>query len=160
MVLVPIITRDVYGGGASEIAQCFMAFVAGTVFVTGSLVKVGGLKNPLFGLQCGLLGGGFCLIAGASVSSFSYFLWILVAWGGCGAVAMSMARTLIQEAAPEAFRSRILAIFSLANMGGMPLGGLILGSLSVVIGGEISLWVVSISMFVILALFRWRQAAS
>ena len=160
MVLVPIITRDVYGGGASEIAQCFMAFVAGTVFVTGSLVKVGGLKKPLFGLQCGLLGGGFCLIAGASVSSFNYFLWILVAWGGCGAVAMSMARTLIQEAAPEAFRSRILAIFSLANMGGMPLGGLILGSLSVVIGGEISLWVVSISMFVILALFRWRQAAS
>ena len=75
-------------------------------------------------------------------------------------MAMSMARTLIQEAAPEAFRSRILAIFSLANMGGMPLGGLILGSLSVVIGGEISLWVVSISMFVILALFRWRQAAS
>ena len=64
------------------------------------------------------------------------------------------------QAAPEAFRSRILAIFSLANMGGMPLGGLILGSLSVVIGGEISLWVVSISMFVILALFRWRQAAS
>ncbi|MGB1905033.1 MAG: MFS transporter [Pseudomonadales bacterium] len=158
MVLVPIITRDVYGGGASEIAQCFMAFVAGTVFVTGSLVKIGGLNRPLQGLQIALFGGGLCLIAGASVSSFNSFLWILVAWGGFGAVAMSMARTLIQEAAPEHLRSRVLAIFSLANMGGMPMGGLILGSLSVVIGGEVSLWIVSISMFSVLAFYRWQQS--
>ncbi|MGB1537953.1 MAG: hypothetical protein ACPHAN_09565, partial [Pseudomonadales bacterium] len=98
------------------------------------------------------------LIAGASVSSFNSFLWILVAWGGFGAVAMSMARTLIQEAAPEHLRSRVLAIFSLANMGGMPMGGLILGSLSVVIGGEVSLWIVSISMFSVLAFYRWQQS--
>ncbi len=62
MVLVPVVAREVYGAGATEIAQCFVAFVGGTILVTGLLVKIGGLSNPLMGFQLALLGGGLCLI--------------------------------------------------------------------------------------------------
>ena len=102
MVLVPVVAREVYGAGAAEIAQCFVAFVGGTILVTGLLVKIGGLSNPLMGFQLALLGGGLCLILASMVNQFEYFLGALALWGMCGAVAMSMSRTLIQQAAPEA----------------------------------------------------------
>jgi MFS-type transporter involved in bile tolerance (Atg22 family) len=44
-----------------------------------------------------------------------------------GGIVMAMSRTILQEAAPASHRARILSIFSLANMGGMPLGALIMG---------------------------------
>ena len=158
MVLVPVVAREVYGAGAAEIAQCFVAFVGGTILVTGLLVKVGGLRNPLMALQLALLGGGLCLILASMVNQFEYFLGALALWGMCGAVAMSMSRTLIQQAAPEAYRSRVLAIFSLANMGGMPLGAVLLGALSVSMGGEFALWVAAASMAGVLLMFRVIRA--
>ncbi|MGY8852104.1 MAG: MFS transporter [Pseudomonadales bacterium] len=158
MVLVPVVAREVYGAGAAEIAQCFVAFVGGTILVTGLLVKIGGLSNPLMGLQLALLGGGGCLILAASVNRFEYFLGALALWGMCGAVAMSMSRTMIQQAAPEAYRSRVLAIFSLANMGGMPLGAVLLGTLSVRLGGEFALWIAALSMVFVLLTFRLIRA--
>ena len=154
MVLVPVVAREVYGAGATEIAQCFVAFVGGTILVTGLLVKIGGLSNPLMGFQLALLGGGLCLILASWVNQFEYFLGALALWGMCGAVAMSMSRTLIQQAAPEAYRSRVLAIFSLANMGGMPMGAVLLGALSVSMGGEFALWVAAACMAGVLLMFR------
>jgi hypothetical protein len=158
MVLVPVVAREVYGAGAAEIAQCFIAFVGGTILVTGLLVKIGGLNNPLMGFQFALLGGGLCLILASMVNQFEYFLGALALWGMCGAVAMSMSRTLIQQAAPEAYRSRVLAIFSLANMGGMPLGAVLLGALSVSMGGEFALWVAAACMAGVLLMFRMIRA--
>ena len=158
MVLVPVVAREVYGAGAAEIAQCFVAFVGGTILVTGLLVKIGGLSNPLMGFQLALLGGGLCLILASMVNQFEYFLGALALWGMCGAVAMSMSRTLIQQAAPEAYRSRVLAIFSLANMGGMPLGAVLLGALSVSMGGEFALWVAAACMAGVLLMFRVIRA--
>ena len=158
MVLVPVVAREVYGAGAAEIAQCFIAFVGGTILVTGLLVKIGGLNNPLMGFQFALLGGGLCLILASMVNQFEYFLGALALWGMCGAVAMSMSRTLIQQAAPEAYRSRVLAIFSLANMGGMPLGAVLLGALSVSMGGEFALWVAAACMAGVLLMFRVIRA--
>jgi len=67
---------------------------------------------------------------------------------------MSMSRTLLQQAAPEAYRSRVLAIFSLANLGGMPIGGLLLGYSSLVFGGQASLWAVALAMTLVVVVFQ------
>ena len=40
---------------------------------------------------------------------------------------MSMGRTIMQEAASDEFRARIMSVFWLANMGGMPVGALLMG---------------------------------
>jgi len=154
MVLVPVVARDAYGAGAAEIAQCFVAFVGGTILVTYLLVQIGGLAHPLRAFLLALVGGGGCLILASMATEFEYFLASLVLWGMCGAVAMSMSRTLLQQAAPEAYRSRVLAIFSLANLGGMPIGGLLLGYSSLVFGGQASLWAVALAMTLVVVIFQ------
>lgn len=48
-------------------------------------------------------------------------------WGCCGGVAMSMSRTILQENAPASHRSRVMTTFSLATIGGAPMGSLMMG---------------------------------
>ena len=48
-------------------------------------------------------------------------------WGMGGGVAMTMARTIMQEHAPASHQSRVIAVFSLAVSGGAPLGSLVMG---------------------------------
>ena len=50
-----------------------------------------------------------------------------VGWGLCGGVAMSMSRSILQERAPASHQSRVMAAFSLATVGGTPVGALITG---------------------------------
>ena len=42
---------------------------------------------------------------------------------------MTMSRTIVQEASPPEYLARIMSVFSLALMGGMPLGSLMMGYL-------------------------------
>ncbi len=46
-VLVPLMARDVFSGGAEELAQCFIAFVLGTVTMTLILVSRPEIKRPM-----------------------------------------------------------------------------------------------------------------
>ncbi len=45
----------------------------------------------------------------------------------CGGVAMTLGRSIVQEAAPASHRARVMSVYSLANFGGMPIGSLLLG---------------------------------
>jgi MFS-type transporter involved in bile tolerance (Atg22 family) len=40
---------------------------------------------------------------------------------------MSMSRAIVQESAPTSHRARIMSVYSLGMMGGMPLGSLSMG---------------------------------
>jgi MFS family permease len=134
MVLNPIIVRDIYGGGATEISLSFAAFMLGTVATTATLVMMGGLKNPGRGLLFALTFGGLTLSITALKLPFVGYLCVLFTWGISGGIAMSMGRTIMQEAAPEQYRARVMSIFSLANMGGAPIGALLMGYCAVWFG--------------------------
>ena len=61
-------------------------------------------------------------------------------------------------------KNKIGSIFSLANLGGMTVGGLILGFSSVSLGAQKSLWVVALTMFIVVLIFQisrslWRPSA-
>jgi MFS family permease len=47
---------------------------------------------------------------------------------------MTQARTLVQAAAPETHRARILSLFQLGLMGGAPVGALLIGYLTALTG--------------------------
>jgi len=134
IVLNPIIVRDVYAGGAVEISMSFAAFMMGTIATTFMLLAIGGLRNPGRGLLLGLVLGGVVLGFSSLHLSFPGYLTSLFFWGVGGGVAMSMGRTLMQEWAPEDYRSRVMSVFSLANMGGMPIGALLMGYCAVWLG--------------------------
>ena len=60
------------------------------------------------------------------------FPWLVTVVGA--GVVMTQARTLVQSAAPETHRARILALFQLGLMGGAPVGALLIGYLAALAG--------------------------
>jgi MFS family permease len=40
---------------------------------------------------------------------------------------MTMSRSIVQEASPETHRARLMSVYSLGMMGGMPIGSVLLG---------------------------------
>ena len=127
LVLNPLIVRDVYEGGAKEISLSFACFMSGTVITSVALVARGGLKNPGFGLILAVSIGGVLLATAALGLPFIGYLAVLIGWGSCGGLAMSMGRTIMQELAPESHRARVLSVLSLANVGVLPFGALLMG---------------------------------
>ena len=152
VVLNPILVRDIYGGNSVEISMSFGAFVLGTITMTILLVLSGGMQRHGQGLVLALVAGGMCLLVAATHQRFEVYLSCLFAWGLCGAVAMSMSRTIMQEAAPEGYRSRVMSIFSLGNMGGMPLGALLMGFIATGLGPLIGLAIAAVAMMSIAAI--------
>lgn len=157
-VLVPLMARDVFSGGAEELAQCFIAFVLGTVTMTLILVSRPEIKRPMNAMLHGLVVGGACLVFGSLASDLIWFLVAIFAWGMCGTIPMSMSRSIIQSAAPDDYRARVLAVYSLANMGGMPLGAAYWGFIAGYWGPQETMWIVAGTMASIVLLYRGLRA--
>ncbi len=127
MVLLPLMVRDIYAGSSQEIALVFAANMIGTVCVTLILTRIGRVSRP-----------GRTLLIGATVSStvlallhFELPQWlfyvVVFLWGACGGIGMTMSRTIVQEAALATHRARMMSVYSLGLMGGMPIGSFTLG---------------------------------
>ena len=86
--------------------------------------------------------------------SFSGYLLCIGCWGICGGFAMSLGRSIIQESAPEAFRARAMSIFSLGNMGGMPIGSIITGFLTEAIG-PLETYLVAVAGIAVTVALTW-----
>ena len=61
-VLNPLVVRDVYGGGAADIAISYICFMVGTVVMTFLLVVSGGVQKQGRGLMLSLVCGGLALL--------------------------------------------------------------------------------------------------
>ncbi len=55
------------------------------------------------------------------------FYAVIYLWGTCGGVSMTMSRSIVQEASPSSHRARLMSVYSLGLMGGMPFGSAFLG---------------------------------
>ena len=139
MVSVPLLIREVYAGGAAQLALVNVCNVLGLVTSLLALLFVGDLRRPgrslliAHGLGCVFLaaaGLGF----GIAATALSLYLW-----GICGGVAMSMSRAIMQEAAPDGQRGRVMAFFSFSFMGAGPVGALACGQLVAAVGAPLAL---------------------
>jgi MFS family permease len=85
-----------------------------------------------------LLGGSFLfsILLGAVAVSTNFALSgvLLVALGFAGILFSTSANTLLQLTVPDALRGRVLSLYMLLFAGSTPIGGLLIGSLSNVIG--------------------------
>lgn len=127
MVILPLMVRDIYDGGATGIAGAFAANMLGTCTVIFFLMRFGGLERP--GRALIVIGFTSCLVL--SILHLELPEWgfytVLYFWGMCGGISMTMGRAIVQEASPASHRARILSVYSLGMMGGMPIGSLFLG---------------------------------
>ncbi len=96
--------------------------------------------------------------------SWSLLVLVVLAWGFNMGVSSTVARAIVQEAAPAEYRGRILSVFSVGMLGTIPLGALLLGLLIESFGTISALLpavVVSLVLFAygIFGTNLWRYAA-
>jgi predicted MFS family arabinose efflux permease len=111
-----------------------LGFWGGTIGSTLVQVRLGLLRRPGRAIVLALLLGAGVLAAMTWPSPFPAFVGLCLVWGLGAGVVMTQARTLVQWAAPEALRARILALFQLGLMGGAPVGALLIGYLAALAG--------------------------
>ena len=129
LVLLPVMIRELYGGGSLGLAGGFGFNLAGTVLATLVLMKTGRIRYPGRALIFGtLFSCSFLLMLTLPLTDWLFYL-ILFFWGVGGGLIVIMSRSIVQENAPDTHRARIMSIFSLAMMGGSPIGSLLMGLL-------------------------------
>ncbi len=129
LVQIPLMVRDVYQGSSAELALLNISFMAGTTLMVLALRRLHPVRRQ--GRAMLLASCVSCIIIGliSLAPSFLFLCLLAAVWGGSGGVTMIMSRTLVQGAAQEASRGRILSIFQLAYVGGAPLGSFVMGLL-------------------------------
>ncbi len=127
MVILPLMVRDLYAGSAGGIAAVFAANMLGTCTTIVWLIRRGGVERPGRAMlinafiSCGVLS-----LLNLPLPQWLFYL-VVYFWGLGGGISMTMSRAIVQEAAPETHRARIMSVYSLGMMGGMPIGSLLLG---------------------------------
>ena len=157
MVALPLLVREVFAGGAGDLAAMNTANVLGLVSTIIVLLRYGDVRRRGRALILAHAVGVFALAALALPMRFPVALMLIFCWGASGGVAMSMARTLMQELANDSVRGRVMAFFSVSLMGAGPIGALLSGTLVKAIGVHATLLSVSIAMALVLV---WSTVAT
>ena len=166
LVLLPVMIRELYGGGSLGLAGGFGFNLAGTVLATLVLMKTGRIRYPGRALIFGtLFSCSFLLTLTLPLVDWLFYL-ILFFWGAGGGLIVIMSRSIVQENAPDTHRARIMSIFSLAMMGGSPIGSLLMGLLIDQVGVHIAtlfpvIGMIITALFLVVRLPLWAiQSAS
>ena len=151
LVLLPLLVRDLYGGGADKMGMLAAALPVGSIAVNLGIVARGGVDRQGRAL---LLGQGF---AGLSLGGMALGLpfWGAVlstlGWGMGAAFAINASRTLFQEHASDVNRGRVLSVYALSILGTGPLGALLSGFLAGRVGTLTTLAIHSTAMTAVIA---------
>ncbi len=129
-VLIPAYAQTVFRGDARTLGWLMSAAAAGSVL--GALYLAG--RRSIRGISRTILGGGVIGavgLAGFSLSSsFPLSLACLVLAGMGGILVFATNNTLMQNLVDEDKRGRAMSIYTVAFLGGMPLGGLLTGAIA------------------------------
>ncbi len=127
MVLLPLMVRDLYQGGAGGIALAFAANMLGTCTTIVYLMRTGGVARPGRALLLGaIISSGILSLLYFDLPAWAFYA-VVYLWGLCGGISMTMGRAIVQEASPETHRARLMSVYSLGMMGGMPIGSVLIG---------------------------------
>lgn len=156
-VINPLVVRDIYGGDAGDIALSYVCFMVGTILTTVLLVTTGGVRKQGRGLMLALVTGGAFLLLTSLDLPFWGYLFCIGVWGMGAGVSMSLGRAIIQETAPDEFRARALSVYSLGNLGAMPIGSVMMGFLSVQLG-PLNAYVVAVAGVYVVVAVVWLRS--
>lgn len=134
LVILPLMVRDVYGGGAAEIAALNAMFPLGSVLGGLAIFWRGGIQRSGRALGTGQLVATVCIGTIALDLPFFGCVLAVLGWGLSGALFINAGRTLFQSHASEENRARVLSVYTLGIMGGAPLGSLGSGLLATPLG--------------------------
>jgi len=128
LVGVPLIAKQLYGGGATLYAALQIVFTLGIITVNLGVMKL----DNMF-LKAGRLMVLSFLVRGTLVALIALkpSLWLLFPliyiWGVFSGLSMTLGRTILHNQVPDNMRSRAASIYQLCLYGGAPLGALMCG---------------------------------
>jgi MFS family permease len=129
IVTLPLLVREVFAGTAQDLAIMNGANSLGLVSTIIVLLRFGDVARPGRALILSQGVGALVLAATGLAASFPIAVGVLFIWGMCGGIAMTMARTIMQEQAPESQRGRVMSFYAFSFMGAGPLGAVVNGYL-------------------------------
>jgi MFS family permease len=128
LVGVPLITKQLYSGGATLYATLQIVFTLGIVSVNLGVMKL----EKMFTRVGRLMVVSF-LVRGTIVALIAlkpplWLLFILIyIWGIFTGSSMTLGRTILHNQVPDAMRSRAASVYQLCLYGGAPLGAWVCG---------------------------------
>ena len=156
LTLLPVIARDVFGLGPDGYSR-LMAF-SGAGAVIGALIvawlgRFNGMGRVVLLVQVVL---GLVLAAFAS-SRLLHLSYVLIFFGSIGLMmSFSLLTSLVQLAAPNEMRGRVVSIYMMAFRGGMPLGSLAAGYFAGLTSAPATLMVTGLLLSFVAAVFLAR----
>jgi MFS family permease len=161
--LLPVIARDVLGGGAITYGVMLGAFGVGAIVAALANARL----RDRFNSETIVRGAFLCFAVGAALLGFSTVGWLsfvaLMLTGSSWLVAMSLFNVSVQLSAPRWVVGRALALYQSFTFGGMAIGAWVWGSASEQIGPGPALVVSGATMILGAALglrFRLPEYAS
>ncbi|MFA0810631.1 MFS transporter [Microbulbifer epialgicus] len=129
LVVLPLLAEG-YGRDAGYYATLQLAFVAGTVIATVTMLRRGQGPEPGRGVLMCLLYSAALLIAISLGPTQLGLILLCLCWGAVAAASAGLGRGIVQLLAPANYRSRIISIYQFALFGSAALGALAAGILS------------------------------
>jgi predicted MFS family arabinose efflux permease len=157
VVVVPLLVRDVYAGGAGELATVNFCFWGGTVAATLVQVRRRAIDRPGRAILVSLTFGAVILAAMALSTTFWTLVGLCAVWGAGAGITMTQARTIAQLAAPAHQRARVLAVFQLGLLGGSAIGAALMGYVVAAVGPRHAVIYPALAMLVVLAWLATRS---
>ena len=147
MAVLPLVVRDIYHGGAAEIAYVNLAFWAGTIvaaFAFAGLARNLTRRGRL--VVCAVSVGAMILVCMALQPPFLVLNALCFVWGLGAGITLTQGRTVLQIVAPPTHRARLMSLFQLGLGGGGPVGAFIAGSLASVLGLKLAMILPALGM--------------
>jgi MFS family permease len=157
IVTLPLLVREYYSGTAADLALMNAANSLGLVSTILGLMRFGDIGRRGRALLVAQGVGAIVLGTIGIGVSFATLCALIFVWGMGGGIAMSMARTIMQEEAPPNQRGRVMSFYSFAFMGSGPIGAFVNGYLAQWIGPRGALALASAVMFAVIALIALRS---
>ena len=157
IVTLPVLVREVHAGSSTELSWVNSVNALGLVVSIALLLRLGDVARQGRALLLAQGLGSIALASAGLWSGFGSLILCVFAWGLCGGVAMTMARTIMQENAPMDQRGRMMAFFSFSFMGSGPLGALLCGFLTQWLGPQYALVTAAVAMLLVVVIVSLRS---
>jgi MFS family permease len=146
IVTVPLLIREVYHGSAADLGFANAANSLGLLTTVFVLMRFGDVRRRFRALLLAQAIGAVVLALIGAGLGFPATLALIFVWGMCGGLAMSMARTIMQQDAPPGQAGRVMSFFSFSLIGAGPVGAIACGLLVNWLGPDRALLVAAAAM--------------
>lgn len=154
--LMPSIVTHFYDGQSSTVGLLMSAAGLGALLAAAYLSLQPGYSRQIRLLTVAPLFVGLSLIAFAWVRSLPLAMLLLASLGASALVAVNSTNAMLQQSVPDAWRGRVIGLYSMSFAGTAPIGGLLAGFLAERIGLAATLTVNGVIILAAGLVARWR----